>query len=380
MPYINKKYILADIKSMINRQNIYKHKTAILTFILIEIFLYSILSNEYHLNKIVHSFWITYTVLSSIVLLLLISYSMDIDTKRKNKDLNLANHKLKTIIDSQNNMIVITDDKITVEANEKMLDFFGFDSLEEMKEKHECDCISKLFVKHKDYFHLGKMGENQNWIDYLSSLSQKEQVVNLIGCDMEAHAFQVKINKYGTSDRFIITFSNVSDIIIEQRILEYKVQHDKLTDIYNRQKIDEVLLKICKFSMRRKENVGLIMFDIDYFKKINDTYGHDGGDEVLVDIADLIKDKIRDEDIFGRWGGEEFMLILRHSSLKDTFNKAERLRVSLQEYKHKIPTKVTASFGVTALEKNDTPARLLKRVDVALYEAKNSGRNCVIQK
>ncbi len=364
---------------MINKKTIKKHKTAIYTFILIEILLFIILTSENYLSQILHNFWITYIVATISIAALLIRYSMDVKTKDENRSLNLANQKLKSIIDSQNSLIVIADNDTMVEVNAKVLEFFGFSSLKEMQKHNQCKSICKQFVRHKDYFHLGLVGEGESWIKCLKARPEKEQIVNMIGKDMVAKAFQAKINKYDSNNNSIITFSDVTDIIIEQKLLEHKSQHDKLTGIYNRQKIDEVLIKVCHFSERRKEKVSVIMFDIDHFKSVNDTYGHDVGDEILINLTDLIKSKIRDEDTFGRWGGEEFILIMRHTNIEDAYNKAQRLKIAIQESGYSSLPKITASFGVTTLYKGDTPKTLLKRADIALYDAKNSGRNCVIK-
>lgn len=150
-----------------------------------------------------------------------------------------------------------------------------------------------------------------------------------------------------------------------------------MTNIYNRQKTDEILLNICKYSNRRKERIGLIMFDIDHFKSVNDHYGHDIGDEVLVCITKLIRANIREEDSFGRWGGEEFIIVIRHSTLEDTVKKAENLRKILEEFKPQSIPSVTASFGVTMLKAGDSAKTILKRADIALYKAKKCGRNQV---
>ncbi len=364
---------------MINKKTIQKHKTVIYTFILIEILLFIILTSESYLSQILHNFWITYTISTIIIALVLMRYSMDLKTKDENRDLNLVNQKLKSIIDSQNSLIVIVDNETMIEVNAKVLEFFGFSSLKEMQKHNQCKSICERFVRHKDYFHLGLVEENKSWIECLKSRPEKEQVVNMIGKDMEAKAFQTKISKYDSNHNSIITFSDITDIIIEQKLLEHKAQHDKLTAIYNREKIDEVLTKVCQFSSRRKEEVSVIIFDIDHFKNINDTYGHDVGDEILINLASLIKDKIRDEDTFGRWGGEEFILIMRHTNLEDAYNKAQRLKVDIQKNESSDLPKITASFGVTTLEKNDTAKTLLKRADIALYNAKHSGRNCVVK-
>ena len=120
------------------------------------------------------------------------------------------------------------------------------------------------------------------------------------------------------------------------------------------------------------------MFDIDHFKRINDTYGHDIGDDVLVNLSELVKTCIRETDIFARWGGEEFMLLLPHTTMLNASKLAERIRAIIE--KNNFPTvgTITSSFGVTQYVNTDTAETFTKRVDRALYKAKETGRNRVI--
>ncbi|MCH9813270.1 MAG: diguanylate cyclase, partial [Epsilonproteobacteria bacterium] len=324
-------------------------------------------------------FWALYSTLSLIVFLLYTrlikakTYRKKI--KQKNEALSLANKKLNTIINGVNHMVIITSGKEMIEVNQKVLDFFGFHSIDDMKSKAPCVC--HFFLKHEDFFHLGDVPEGENWINYIQTLPENRRTVNMVGKDMIAQAFQVKVNNYGPDGKAIITISDITDMMIERKLLEYKAEHDILTDIYNRQKVNEVLQQLCSYSVQRKEEIGIIMLDIDHFKKINDQHGHDTGDEVLQALAKLIKQHIRADDIFGRWGGEEFILILRYATQSEVMQKAENLRVIVDKYNHSKLPQVTASLGVTLLQEGDTMMKLLKRADIALYEAKHKGRNRV---
>ena len=119
------------------------------------------------------------------------------------------------------------------------------------------------------------------------------------------------------------------------------------------------------------------MFDIDYFKNVNDNFGHDVGDKVLVQIANIVENTIRKGDVLARWGGEEFMLIVMEDK-EHAVVLAEKLRVKIQNHKFANIGGITCSFGVTRFEKRDTFDSLMKRVDEKLYMAKESGRNRVI--
>ncbi len=152
---------------------------------------------------------------------------------------------------------------------------------------------------------------------------------------------------------------------------------DLLTQIFNRTKFDQALKEEIKRCRRYNTELSIIMFDIDHFKHFNDTYGHDVGDKILVSLVNLVKKCIRDTDIFSRWGGEEFMLLLPHTSLENAVKLAERIRIKVKEHTFAKVESITCSFGVSEFIKEDNEETLIKRVDNALYESKRSGRNKV---
>ena len=160
--------------------------------------------------------------------------------------------------------------------------------------------------------------------------------------------------------------------------LEILSSVDKLTNIYNRRKIDSYLIEEIQRSVRSGDNFSVIMIDIDYFKRVNDDFGHQVGDAVLVKVAKLIKESIREIDILGRWGGEEFLIICPFTKDRGLIAEAERIRKNIEMYDFEKVGNETVSIGVTTYMKNDTPNMILKRVDTALYKAKNSGRNNVV--
>ncbi|ACM92330.1 diguanylate cyclase [Nautilia profundicola AmH] len=154
--------------------------------------------------------------------------------------------------------------------------------------------------------------------------------------------------------------------------------YDSLTDIYNRYKIDLSLKSQIELAKKYKIPLSIIFFDIDDFKKINDTYGHKVGDEVLIELSKLIKRNIRQTDIFGRWGGEEFIIILPNTDLTTATHIANKLKKAIEEHSFPIIKHLTCSFGVTELKDNDSLNTLTVRADSFLYEAKNKGKNRVI--
>ncbi|MDX9872114.1 MAG: GGDEF domain-containing protein [Clostridia bacterium] len=162
---------------------------------------------------------------------------------------------------------------------------------------------------------------------------------------------------------------------LQQRQLEALADTDTLTKTPNRAACDKMLDQMCNGHCE----FSLILIDIDDFKRINDTYGHIAGDEVIVKIIDTIKGVIRKNDIVTRWGGEEFIIMLPHTTLDKAAEIADRIKefVSTIEY-DKIIDKVTASFGVTEFQEGDDMKSIINRADQMLYLAKRHGKNKVV--
>ncbi len=154
---------------------------------------------------------------------------------------------------------------------------------------------------------------------------------------------------------------------------------DPLTGAYNRRMFMDLLTKEQQRADRYGDPFSLLMFDIDHFKAVNDQYGHDAGDRVLVEIVRLSMETIRQTDALARWGGEEFMVLLPKTDGAMARTMGERLRQGIAGHAFTNSCHLTISVGFTGLEQTDTIDSLLKRVDEAMYKAKKSGRNLVVE-
>jgi len=158
---------------------------------------------------------------------------------------------------------------------------------------------------------------------------------------------------------------------------------DRLTGIYNRRAFDEKLELLIDEAGKEKTPVSLVIADIDHFKKFNDTYGHQVGDQVLKLVAQTLKDGVKGRDIAARFGGEEFAIILPETAMNGAASVAENLRASLAARKlsrkdsKRDMGNITMSFGVTELVFGETPDALIARADALLYQSKHDGRNRV---
>jgi len=150
---------------------------------------------------------------------------------------------------------------------------------------------------------------------------------------------------------------------------------DTLTQIYNRKHFNLSLAEEIRRVKRYGDTLSMLMFDIDHYKRINDTYGHQIGDQVMIEIVNIVSQNIRDSDLFSRWGGDEFMILLPHQTLLEGKHIAEKLCRSISTHQFNDITGATISCGISEFRKDDTDESLLLRVDHNLYQAKQAGRN-----
>ncbi|HFQ5433017.1 TPA: transporter substrate-binding domain-containing protein [Vibrio vulnificus] len=176
-----------------------------------------------------------------------------------------------------------------------------------------------------------------------------------------------------------LLLSDLQDAKQELEIKNKQLLHlsttDRLTHVFNRVKLDEVMgIEITK-AKQHQSALGIILVDIDHFKKVNDTYGHLIGDELLVHIATCLMNNIRPGDTLGRWGGEEFLIICPNTGQKELEVLAEQLRKTVELSRKCATPKLTISLGLTLYQADDSEKNLIRRADEALYAAKANGRN-----
>ena len=175
-----------------------------------------------------------------------------------------------------------------------------------------------------------------------------------------------------------IGYTAIRQDITDKKALEELATKDFLTGLCNRLKLDKILAYEMTQSSRYKTPLSIIMLDIDYFKHVNDSYGHQAGDQVLRELSQILQSICRNSDSIGRWGGEEFLIILPKTDLEGALKEAERLRKAIDNNIFSIAEHKTASFGVSQLIEFDTSSSFIERADHALYQAKEKGRNRVV--
>jgi diguanylate cyclase (GGDEF)-like protein len=168
---------------------------------------------------------------------------------------------------------------------------------------------------------------------------------------------------------------------IQRRKIQELANHDQLTDLYNRRKFEDRLREEFNRAQRYDLDLTVMIIDLDHFKHINDTFGHQAGDRVLEEVGDVIQSTTRRSDLTARYGGEEFCVALPKTELDKALEIAERLREALKErtfHSNGEEFNVTCSIGVAELKDEEQYSSLLERADDLLYDAKHEGRDCVI--
>ena len=160
--------------------------------------------------------------------------------------------------------------------------------------------------------------------------------------------------------------------------LSERVSIDNLTGIKNRYYFDERIKEEVDLAKRQKVSFSLLLFDLDHFKLVNDNFGHDIGDKVLKRVTDAVSKIIRSYDIFARWGGEEFVVLMPNTTEAEAVLAAEKIRKAVEDIIHPDIEKITISIGIAIWEVDDDVDQIFVKADKALYTAKNQGRNRVI--
>jgi len=284
--------------------------------------------------------------------------------------LEFQENYIHTILNSQKNIVLVTNGSVILYANQTFLDFFGYDTLNEFRQHHKD--ISEFFDEESSNIYIQKMMDGKKWMDYLVENFLDEHKVRIHHNNRD-HIFDIhaRIMLHENDKRYVVVLTDVTQ-------LNDLATLDRLTKIPNRFEFDKLLQHTMNLSKRNGKPMSLLLLDLDHFKKINDQLGHLIGDEVLIAASTLIRQNIRKSDIVARWGGEEFVLLFPETDLSTAVKIAEALRTKIEMHSFEKVKKVTCSIGVVQFDRFETEDMLLKRADDNLYRAKEEGRNRVV--
>jgi len=304
-------------------------------------------------------FWIIFAIFSGVLLLLYIKYYIT----------QQYNDKVKTYFNLVDNYFLTSstdkDGNIT-EVSKAFCKFTGYSKEELIGQNHRIlrhpDMPSSLF--------------SDLWNTILSGKEWHSEIKNL-NKDGTFCWIDMTIKPILTKHGHIKGFNALSFDITDKVLLRELSNTDKLTQIANRLYLDTQYVKQMDRAKRYGTLFSVIMVDIDFFKNVNDKYGHKVGDDILINLVQILKDNTRSLDILGRWGGEEFLIICTETHMAQAKILAEKIRKKIENFDFPEVKHLTCSFGVAEYVSSDKNEDTFKRADQALYNAKNNGRNRV---
>ncbi len=305
------------------------------------------------LNKISLKLALEVLTFELLLLIIIFFFIKDMTSRltRYRKELLKRENFQKHLIESIPNPLIVLNDKCDViNTNKAFEDFFCKEDIGNLTER-----IKK--------YHSGT--DILNYMEFEIGICKKQKFIG-INCS--------EFND--NNEKIIISIIfDLTDKKQTQDRLTYLSTVDELTQLYNRRHFNKVFYEETERAKQLDKPISLIIFDIDHFKKINDTYGHDTGDTVLRQLSKLIKDNVRSMDMVFRIGGEEFAILLVGTPKEMAYSLAEKLRTIVQNFTFDDVKTLTISLGVASLDDAMTPEDLFKQADKALYSAKESGRN-----
>ncbi|MBU3014895.1 diguanylate cyclase [Poseidonibacter lekithochrous] len=288
--------------------------------------------------------------------------------------------KIKSILDAQDNIILLSNSTTIKNVNKRFLEFFKVNSVEEFKKLS--DNIFDCFIDDYGFISKESLKNQKCYYEYIKSLKEVDRVVKIKNSQDEIRIFTINVDNYDDKNEFyVISLTDITELKEKSNLLEYQASHDNLTGLFNRNKFNSLFGKEIRRGHRYKNDLSLVILDIDFFKVVNDKYGHQIGDQVLKEISSIILQNVREHDTVVRWGGEEFLILLPETDIEGAVIVAEKIRSTIcNRPLSKENINITASFGITLMNEKDTEESFISRSDEALYEAKENGRNKVVTK
>jgi len=303
---------------------------------------------------------------------------------QKNLEKEVAfNHNIaQQVLDKQSAISFVTDLEKIYFASQSFLKFFNIESSDKILESYPS--ILDMFMEEENY--ISAHDKKQFLQQYYDSPVIKKVVKIKQNAEAIPRIFKIQIEPIENepdnhvvdmAGMCLVSLTDITQLEEYKIITERKANYDQLTNIYNRRKFEDIFNYELLQSKRSGFDLSIAILDIDNFKKFNDTFGHQVGDEVLVALSHVVLKNIRSSDTFARWGGEEFVLIMPRTNLDSAFNVCEKLREIIERCLVIKEQVITVSIGVAQLKTKDNLHSLFQRCDCALYHAKESGRNQV---
>ncbi len=296
------------------------------------------------------------------------------------KELEAKNQFIKTILDINPQMLLITDGEKISYLNKSFLKFIKCESIEQFQDKY--GSIDYFLIEKEDSFYRNR--PFSEWVKTVVNETDKDHMLIMTGDlqhkdpnNSDNASFMIRVNRVPGHPEWLLSFSDITKLEQEKELYMVMSNQDYLTGIFNRKKFYDELNKEIDRVRRYNQKLSVIMFDVDHFKMVNDTHGHQVGDVVLQEISGIVQRAIRKTDVFARYGGEEFTVLMPGTSGQGATDIAERLRAEIESTPFPHKSTITCSFGVAEISETDNADTFVNKADVALYKAKDKGRNRV---
>jgi diguanylate cyclase (GGDEF)-like protein/PAS domain S-box-containing protein len=298
--------------------------------------------------------------------------------KKKQKEaeakIRESEQEFRVLFESLSDAVFLCNDDLILDCNPRALEVFGAEK--------DAQLVKKSILDFTPEIQEGGWGSRVLLMDNISkafktgrsNFEYKLQKVDGSEFFADISLTSIRIRRRDLIQAVVRDITERKNMLVD---LERLATVDTLTHAFNRAKFDELIVMEIDRSRRFEHALSMLMFDLDYFKNINDTFGHTVGDAVLTKVSDIVRGHMRRTNHFIRWGGEEFIVIAIETDLEGALGLAERIRGEIESHEFDTVKRVTVSFGVTQLTDSDTTMSLIKRVDDALYKAKENGRNRV---
>ena len=305
----------------------------------------------------------------------LVNLNLSLESK-----IEMEMEKIKSILDAQENIVIVTNKEEITNINKKFLEFFGIESFDKFKESKKD--IFDLFQEEFGFITRNQMKKQECWLKYIKDLPEVDRIVKIKNHINEEKLFTINIDYYENKEHYyIFSLTDITMIKEKANLLEYQSSHDKVTGLFNKNKFDEFYEKEVKRSKRYKNDLSIILFDINDYREILEIHESSIGDIILKEISQIMSHSIREQDISARWGGEEFLVLLPQTNLEGAQIVANKINTTVFEHLFtEKQLKLTASFGVTELKEDDDERIFMSRVNKLLFESKNKGKGIVIAK
>lgn len=326
---------------------------------------------EKYINDAQHLFFLIFS--STLIMLIGIFIILRLYVNKNTKETK----KFQTVLDTLDELIIVKSNEKIHTVSKSFLKFFNIKSLKEFLKSNAC--TSDFMVKKNGYLDINFNDNIESIIDLISKTEKTKRIIMMKDSQGELHTLSIKIDKLETeSNLYVIVLSDITVIQKKAELFKKRANIDSLTGAFTRQRFNELYNFEFSRSTRYFSPLSILFLDIDHFKEVNDNYGHDIGDEILKHFTQLISQNIREFDKLARWGGEEFILMLPQTNVNDAYRFAEKIRQIIETSHFDKIKKITCSIGVSMLKKGDDTESLIKRADIGVYKAKNSGRNKTI--